>query len=56
MPPFATEFSQMTTFTFLGNTYRTNTDAAVIEVLDGTTWNRTHSIRVYLEAKRILGL
>ena len=46
----------MTTFEFLGFTYRTNSDASIVEGLDGKTWNRTSSLRVILEARRVLGL
>ena len=45
---------EATEFAHLGSVYRTNADASVIEAKDGSTWNRTGSLTVVLEARRIL--
>ena len=45
---------ETTEFAHLGSVYRTNADASVIEAKDGSTWYRTGSMTVVLEARRIL--
>jgi hypothetical protein len=45
-------------FEFLGNEYRTDKEAKVIERNDGTAekprWTRTYSMRVFVEAIRVI--
>lgn len=46
----------MKTFKFLGDTYRTNADASVVERLEcRSIWVRTCSLNVRSEALRVLG-
>jgi hypothetical protein len=53
-PAFLKIEGEHTYFTFLGITYRTDSIRYRIEGLDGKTWNRTSSARVYEAAKQIL--
>ncbi len=41
-------------FTHEGFTYRTNEDASIVEGLDGSTWNRTYSLKVRTAAQEAL--
>lgn len=47
-----------TEFELLGIQYRAsmNGDQVAVEALDGSTWNRTHSLNVILEAQRRLAI
>lgn len=44
----------MIEFVMNGFTYRTNSDASIVEGRDGSKWNRTYSLKVRAFALNIL--
>jgi hypothetical protein len=44
--------AKMAEFTHDGRTYRTNSDASIVEGKDGSKWNRTGSLPIVLAARK----